>query len=247
MFNCSTALTYATFTVTSLFSPSLVTKLGPHTCLLLSSLPYSLFIIHLFILDTVYILITSVLVGIAAPLLWTALGTFLANNSDLRTVNRNAGVFWAIHQSSIFLGNYFAYFVIRNNEYIDSTSRRNLGYGFISVALSSTIIMMFLRKTSWVPVRNRSMRDSFRNTMRLLTSQHMGLLSLTMFYTGLHQMIWNSLHTTCVGFTVDFGEHRKALAVAGGMFFGLGEVVGKRDFKTGTSKGLVSCSSNNLL
>ena len=67
--------------------------------------------------------------------------------------------------------------------------------------------------------------------MRLLTSQHMGLLSLTMFYTGLHQMIWNSLHTTCVGFTVDFGEHRKALAVAGGMFFGLGEVVGKFDLK----------------
>ena len=229
MFNSSTALTYATFTLTSLFSPSLVTKLGPRTCLLLSSLPYSLFIIHLFILNTVYILITSVLVGIAAPILWTALGTFLANNSDLRTVNRNAGVFWAIHQSSIFLGNYFAYFVIRNNEYIDSPSRRNLGYGFISVALSSTILMCFLRRTSWIPVGNRSMRDSFRNTVRLVTSRHMGLLSLTMFYTGLHQIVWNSLHTTCVGFTVDFGEHRKALAVAGGMFFGLGEVVGKPD------------------
>ena len=233
MFNSSTALTYATFTLTSLFSPSLVTKLGPRTCLLLSSLPYSLFIIHLFILNTVYILVTSVLVGVAAPLLWTALGTFLANNSDLRTVNRNAGVFWAIHQSSVFLGNYFAYFMIRHDEYIDSTSRRNLGYGFTSVALSSTILMWFLRKTSWVPDRNCSMRESLRNTMRLLTSHHMGLLSLTMFYTGLHQMIWNSLHTTCVGFTVDFGEDRKALAVAGGMLFGLGEVVGKLDFQNG--------------
>ena len=224
--NCSTAVTYATFTLTSLASPSLVTVLGPRTCLLLSSLPYSLFILHLFILNTAYIFVTSVLVGVAAPILWTALGTFLSNNSDLRTVNRNAGVFWAIHQASVFLGNYFAYFVIRNDEYIDASSRRNLGYGFTSVAVSSTILMLFLRRTPWIPESKISMKDSFRNTLRLVTSKHMGLLSLTMFYTGLHQMIWNGVHTTCVGFTVDFGDNRKALAVAGGMFFGLGEVVG---------------------
>ena len=59
----------------------------------------------------------------------------------------------------------------------------------------------------------------------------MVLLSLTMFYTGLHQVMWNGVHTTCVGFTIAFGEDRKALAVLGGVFFGIGEVLGKWKFK----------------
>ena len=58
----------------------------------------------------------------------------------------------------------------------------------------------------------------------------MVLLSLTMFYTGLHQVMWNGVHTTCVGFTIAFGEDRKALAVLGGVFFGIGEVLGKWNF-----------------
>ena len=49
---------------------------------------------------------------------------------------------------------------------------------------------------------------------------------MTMFYTGLHQVIWNGVYTTCVGYTLDFGENRKSLAMLGGVFFGLGEVLG---------------------
>ena len=52
------------------------------------------------------------------------------------------------------------------------------------------------------------------------------LLSITIFYTGLHQVIWNGVHTTCVGLTVDFGDNRKSIAALGGVFFGIGEVIG---------------------
>ena len=97
-------MVYLSFTLTSLPSPALVQRLGTRPALLLASLPYSLYIAHLFFLNSGYIFFTSVLVGVAAPVLWTALGTFLANNSDMRTVNRNAGVFWAIHMASNFIG-----------------------------------------------------------------------------------------------------------------------------------------------
>ena len=59
-----------------------------------------------------------------------------------------------------------------------------------------------------------------------MRSKQMGLLSMTMFYTGLHQVIWNGVHTTCVGLTVDFGENRKSIAALGGVLFGIGEVIG---------------------
>ena len=95
---------YGVFTLTSLLSPSVVLKYGPKKCLILASIPYSLYIIQLFFLNINYILSASVVLGVAAPVLWTSLGTFLTNNSDMRTVNRNCGVFWAMNQSSMFLG-----------------------------------------------------------------------------------------------------------------------------------------------
>merc|ERR1719270_1693002 len=194
--------------------------------MILASIPYSLNILQVFYISTGYIIFSSILLGVAAPLLWTALGTFLANNSDLRTVNRNSGVFWAIHQSSIFIGSYFAYHLIRTSEYIEHGARSELAYVLIFLSLAGTFLMIFLRRMPWIQQRKLCFKDGIRNTFRLMRSKQMGLLSMTMFYTGLHQVIWNGVHTTCVGLTVDFGENRKSIAALGGVFFGIGEVIG---------------------
>ena len=100
-----------------MFSPVVVLKFGPKTCLIVSSLPYLLYILQLFYISSAYIIITSVMLGLAAPVLWTSLGTFLSNNSDMRTINRNSGVFWAMNQSSIFLGNNTISDVVDINEW----------------------------------------------------------------------------------------------------------------------------------
>lgn len=44
------------------------------------------------------IYLVSILLGIAAGVLWTAEGAYLALMSDQTTVSRNAGIFWAFVQ-----------------------------------------------------------------------------------------------------------------------------------------------------
>ena len=52
------------------------------------------------------------------------------------------------------------------------------------------------------------------------------MFSLTLLYTGLHQVVWGGLYTTSIGFTEALGEDRKKIAALCGIMFGAGEVLG---------------------
>ena len=52
------------------------------------------------------------------------------------------------------------------------------------------------------------------------------IFSVTLFYTGLHQVLWSGVYTTSIGFTEAFGEDKKKIAALCGIFFGAGEVLG---------------------
>ena len=62
-------MVYGVFSLTSLLSPSVVMRFGTKRCLILASIPYSLYILQLFYLSLGYILAASVLLGVAAPVL----------------------------------------------------------------------------------------------------------------------------------------------------------------------------------
>ena len=104
-------------------------KLGVKTSLVVASVPYLLNILQLFTMNPGYIYFMAVMVGLSAPILWTALGTFLSHNSDtkvsphhhqqtilsniIKTINRNSGVFWAMNQSSTFVGSYYTFLALK--------------------------------------------------------------------------------------------------------------------------------------
>ena len=52
------------------------------------------------------------------------------------------------------------------------------------------------------------------------------IFSLTLFYTGLHQVLWGGVYTTSIGYTQALGEDRKKIAALCGIIFGAGEVLG---------------------
>ena len=62
--------------------------------------------------------------------------------------------------------------------------------------------------------------------LRLLRSREMLIFSFTLFYTGLHQVMWGGVYTTSIGFTEALGEDRKKIAALSGIMFGAGEVLG---------------------
>ena len=170
-----------------------------------AGLTYLFYIIQLLYLNHNYIYVASAVLGIGAPILWTAQGTFLSNNSEARTVTRNFGVFWAMNTSSTFIGNLFSYFLVRHEELIEKPTRLTLGYALTTVSGAGVGLLYFLRPTPWVKQHARdSMVTSFKDTVKLFFTREMLMFSFTLFYTGLHQTLWGGVYSTSIGFTKGF-------------------------------------------
>jgi hypothetical protein len=130
------------------------------------------------------------ILGMGAPILWTAQGIFLSNNS----VTCNFGVFWAMNTSSTFIGNLFAYYLFKDQELIDQNNRMTLGYALTAVSVVGICLMFFLRPTLWLKQHFKDrMVTTFKDTVKLFLIRDMLKFSFTLFYTGLHQ-------TLCAGF-----------------------------------------------
>ena len=50
--------------------------------------------------NTVLLYLSAAVIGLGAPVIWTAQGTFLYWNSDDDTISRNSGIVWAMCQES---------------------------------------------------------------------------------------------------------------------------------------------------
>ena len=112
--------------------------------MMLAGLTYLFNIIQLLYINKISIYVASAVLGIGAPILWTAQGTFFSNNSDARTVTRNFGVFWAMNTSSTFIGNLFAYYMFKDQELIEQDKRITLGYALTAVSGVGICLMFFL-------------------------------------------------------------------------------------------------------
>lgn len=148
---------YGVFAFASWLAPVVVLRLGTRVSMMLSALTYTLYMSQLLYLNNYTIYIASALLGLGGPIIWTAQGTFLANNSLPSTITRNSAIFWAMSMSSLLIGNLQCFFMFQGEEYITSTTRNTLGAtphtphpahpGMILIIVSGvgTILMFGLR------------------------------------------------------------------------------------------------------
>ena len=94
----SLSIIYSVFSLANWIAPPIVTLIGPKITMIVGAAIYLLFILQFLKPMTWALYLGSVLVGIAAAMLWTAQGNFLTINSDSDTVARNSGIFWALLQ-----------------------------------------------------------------------------------------------------------------------------------------------------
>uniref|UniRef100_A0A673FN39 UNC93-like protein MFSD11 n=1 Tax=Sinocyclocheilus rhinocerous TaxID=307959 RepID=A0A673FN39_9TELE len=116
----SMAIIYAVFSASNLIAPSVIAVIGPQLSLFFSGLVYSGYIAVFIHPYTSSFYTLSVLLGIAAAVLWTAQGNLLTINSKDSTIGRNSGIFWALMQFSLFFGNLYIYFAWRGKSHITS-------------------------------------------------------------------------------------------------------------------------------
>ena len=117
------AIIYAVFAVANWFAPPVVAFIGPRFTLIGGGVCYALFIAQLTYPNNVMLYGASALIGLGAAMIWVAQGNFLTLNSDPETMERNSGIFWAMLQMSLIIGNTFFYFQLRDIEQIDKATR----------------------------------------------------------------------------------------------------------------------------
>ena len=170
---------------------------------------YAQYIAQLLHPNTYFLYVSAVIIGLGAPVIWTAQGNFLSINSDDNTIARNSGLFWGMLQMSTFIGNTFAYIMFRGSEFITTDTRTIVGAVLLGVTVAGTLAMLLLRPTPWVTSQaTESPVEALRAAGRFFLTREMLLLSVTFLYTGLQLSFWSAVYPTAVGFTNTFGVNR---------------------------------------
>ncbi|XP_077315405.1 UNC93-like protein MFSD11 [Lithobates pipiens] len=243
----SMAIIYGVFSASNLIAPSVVALIGCQLSMFASGLFYSAYI-AMFIQPYTWSFYTlSVLIGIAAAVLWTAQGTCLTVNSDDKTIGRNSGIFWALLQFSMLFGNLYIYIAWKGEASISDRDRRTLFIALTVISLVGTFLFFLIRTPasntiqlsedddgssdileSNLPSQGNVSKatDAFVKSLKLSITKEMLLLSVSMAYTGFELTFYSGVFGTCIGAINWFGADAKSLIGLSGIFVGLGEVLG---------------------
>ncbi|KAK2580548.1 hypothetical protein KPH14_007681 [Odynerus spinipes] len=244
----SLAILYAVFATSNWVAPSYISLIGPRIAIITGCCCYVLFIASFLWPHTAFLYSVSAILGAGAAFIWTGHGQYLTENSDSETMSRNAGIFWAIFQSSLFIGNLYVYFMFEGED-IGKSTRETVFYVLIGLAIFGTFILATLRKPPQrlalgeaegvssadkefqipEPVKEKPLLAAWyalRDAFALFITPKMLLLSLTFIYTGLELTFFSGVYSSSIGFTKAMGNSRKRLVGLSGIFVGIGEVVG---------------------
>ena len=206
------AIVYSSFSLFNWFAPSVVSILGPRITLVVGGIIYSLYIAQIIYPNTYLFYCGALLLGIGAAIIWTAQGNFLTLNSDPTTMSRNSGVFWAMLQMSMLIGNTFVFFAFQGKTDIDSSTRTMVVLVLLSICIVGSLTFLLLRPTPWAtdsaasegPVR------ILKSSWNLFCTKQMLMLSTTFFYTGLLLTFWSGVYGTSIANTKAFGTEAKS-------------------------------------
>ena len=201
------ALVYAVFSVFNWFSPSVVSIMGPRITLLVGGVIFSLYIAQIIYPNNYLLYGGALLLGVGAAIIWTAQGNFLTLNSDPNTMSRNSGVFWAMLQMSLLIGNTFVFFTFQGKEDIDKTTRTTVVLVLLSLCVAGSLTFLLLRPTPWATdsAVTEGPIKIIRSSFNLFRTKQMLLLSVTFFYTGLLLSFWSGVYGPSIARTKAFG------------------------------------------
>ncbi|XP_026668797.1 UNC93-like protein MFSD11 [Ceratina calcarata] len=253
----SLAIIYAVFATCNWLAPSYISLTGPRFAIFTGACCYVLFIAIFLWPQKILLYAASCVLGTGAALIWTGHGQYLTENSDTDTMSRNSGIFWAIFQMSMFVGNLFVYFMFADSI---SAQKRSLVFGVLTgLAVLGACALAALRRTSRAlvlgeaegvssadkelripdPAKGRPLLaawNAFLDAFSLFFTPRMLLLSSTFVYTGLVLTFYSGVYSSCIGFTKALGDSRKSLIGLSGILIGVGEVTGGALFGIFASK-----------
>uniref|UniRef100_A0A1A8KX14 Major facilitator superfamily domain containing 11 n=1 Tax=Nothobranchius kuhntae TaxID=321403 RepID=A0A1A8KX14_NOTKU len=248
----SMAIIYGVFSASNLIAPSVVTVIGPQVSMFVSGLLYSAYIAVFINPFTWSFYTASVLVGVAAAVLWTAQGNVLTINSTDSTIGRNSGIFWSLMQFSLFFGNLYIYCAWHGHVHITDKDRRTVFISLTVISLVGCFLFFLIRKpdpesssrsevtesllqtdsndASTLSASHSSLcskaLDAFIKACKMFVTKEMLLLSVSIGYSGLELTFYSGVYGTCIGAMTSFGTDAKSLIGISGICIGIGEILG---------------------
>uniref|UniRef100_A0A671PYN0 UNC93-like protein MFSD11 n=1 Tax=Sinocyclocheilus anshuiensis TaxID=1608454 RepID=A0A671PYN0_9TELE len=196
----SMAIIYAVFSASNLIAPSVIAVIGPQLSLFFSGLVYSGYIAVFIHPYTSSFYTLSVLLGIAAAVLWTAQGNLLTINSKDSTIGRNSGIFWALMQFSLFFGNLYIYFAWRGKSHITDKDRQTVFISLTVISLVGNFLFFLIQRPDPEPAPTDASESllpadisdsssisyliSTERSIQLAVTKEMLLLSVPFAYSG---------------------------------------------------------------
>ncbi|XP_028842833.1 UNC93-like protein MFSD11 isoform X1 [Denticeps clupeoides] len=245
----SLGIIYGIFSFSNFLAPSIVAVVGPQFTMIISGILYSGYIAVFINPSSWSFYLTSLLIGLGAAMLWTAQGHLLVENSDVSTINRNTGIFWAFLQCSMLFGNLYIYLAWTGKTEITDANRRILFIALLVISVLGTLSFLTLRRawqreealteeegqallsarvryTQRVNAAVNEAKAEFRTILQLLGTKTILLLSSCMAYSGLELSFYSGVFGTCIGATTQFGDSALGLIGLSGIVVGVGEIVG---------------------
>eukprot|EP00051_Salpingoeca_urceolata_P000975 m.37679 g.37679 ORF g.37679 m.37679 type:complete len:449 (+) comp11125_c0_seq1:512-1858(+) len=212
----SLSVIYFVFAFGNFISPNVVAMAGTRVCLFLGSAFYALFIAAFLKPSSHLILAASAALGLAAAILWTAQGQFITLSGTHRTRGRNAGVFWAMLQCSLLIGNLLALFVLPATNGTTQAEKDHLVHEahffyqlLFGIAMGGVLLLLLLRRVAPVGDSDAllganvepkpSAIELFKSTFALLLTKEVLLIAPAMAYTGLELTFWSARYPTVLG------------------------------------------------
>ncbi|XP_017041086.1 UNC93-like protein MFSD11 [Drosophila ficusphila] len=232
----SLAIIYLFFSLSNWLAPSFISFTGPRVAMVVGALTYTAFMITFMFPSTVLLYVGSAVLGLGASITWTGQGTYLARCSESNTISRNSGVFWALLQCSMFIGNLFVYYQFQDKTRIDKETR-NLVIGVLTIiAILGIVFLAALRFMADNAEHDNELEQkhtgcgqamyALKSAGQLFLTKKMLLLSLAFFYTGLELSFFSGVFGSAIGFTTKIAETPKEIVGLVGICIGAGEVFG---------------------
>uniref|UniRef100_A0A665TD82 Major facilitator superfamily domain containing 11 n=1 Tax=Echeneis naucrates TaxID=173247 RepID=A0A665TD82_ECHNA len=238
----SMSIIYGVFSASNLIAPSVVAVIGPQLSMFFSGLLYSGYIAMFIYPYTWSFYTASVLVGIAAAVLWTAQGNVLAINSSDSTIGRNSGIFWALLQFSLFFGNLYIYCAWHGHVHITDKDRQTVFISLTVISLVGCFLFFLIRKpdpessNSEVsePLLQAESTESSTTSSQALDAFgkfvfkgfELTVLQNASCAHGLELTFYSGVYGTCIGAMTRFGQDAKSLIGISGICIGVGEILG---------------------
>ncbi|XP_027852589.2 UNC93-like protein MFSD11 isoform X1 [Aphis gossypii] len=232
----SLCIIYGVFALCNWLAPTIIGMIGSRKSIYLGSICYVAFLTPFLWPSNILLYTMSVLLGFGASIIWTGQGTYLTMNSDLSTISRNSGIFWAMSKISICIGNVFVILVLRDKTELNESTRMLVFTVLAVVCGFGTLILMILRpsvdaedkenEVNFQKPNSMIPKKELKDSMRLLMTKDMLLLSTLFLFTGLHVSFYSGVYSSCIAFTKSMSTNTNQLLGYTGILVGVGEVTG---------------------